>query len=515
METWILVEQNLEISVTLFILPKQTIATIKRNCDKFPHKALITENQPSLLLFRTESHIQACSLRDLIQDSPGKPYHYKNVPNGELIAKSEIVPNCHYEVIAKSQIVPSRDVMANSRNECLPSSFFGQPPQETGTQFLILSKSVRNGSVDFLFICVWKIVVIAERPGKDNVCKENKNKQSKYKRRKFGLEIRSKTKRKDYSDNQKMKVASQRGQIKARNGTHFGPKIKDISFGVNLFTYNTYQIYPLRFNSLTLVRYDSNYIGYSFTSSVYNGQYFNRSRCVETEVIATAFKMEQGNFYTGRWIAYEQTKHRIVRNTLYSILRIPERNRQGHSKRISCSLCDIVLHSQVFVSYLYISMVRNEVHTEFYREKRNFQVVFGAKLDMRVCTQQSDDRIQVIQGSVSKAKLLLSLPLSMSEKLVRREPSGDVRKSLDNFWYSDKLSNNNFLQATKHCIEPISLKMRENMSHGNEKRLVDHNKIQYYKNDVDYLSLTQSSSQIFILFSSTTPSPFIGPLERI
>ena len=160
-------------------------------------------------------------------------------------------------------------------------------------------------------------------------------------------------------------------------------------------------------------------------------------------------------------------------------------------------------------------MVRNEVHTEFYREKRNFQVVFGAKLDMRVCTQQSDDRIQVIQGTVSKAKLLLSLPLSMSEKLVRRKPSGDVRKSLDNFWYSDKLSNNNFLQVSEHCIEPISLKMRENMSHGNEKRLVDHNKIQYYKNNVDYLSLTQSSSQIFILFSSTTANPFLGLLERI
>ena len=53
------------------------------------------------------------------------------------------------------------------------------------------------------------------------------------------------------------------------------------------------------------------------------------------------------------------------------------------------------------------------------------------------------------------------------------------------------------------------------MSHGNGKRLVDHNKIQYYKNDVDYLSLTQSFSQIFILFSSTTARLFFDLLGRI
>ena len=367
-----MVEQKLDISEMLFILPKQRIPTIKRNSGNFPYIVVITENHPDLLLFRTESHIQACSPWDLIGDSPDKPYHQKIVPNKEIIPKSQIVPNQH--------------VMANSTGECLPSSFFDQCPQETGTQFIILSKSGRNGTVNILSICVWENVVIAERLERDNAYKENKYKQNKYKRRKFRLKIRPKMKRKDYNENQRIEVASKQGQIKARNGTHFGPKTKDlsfgmnllnatsfemnllraISFGVNLITCDTYQIQPPRLKSLTLVRCDTNYIGYSFTSSATNGQYCYRSRCVETEVTATLFKMEQNNFHTDCWIACEQTKHRLVRDILYTILQIPERNRQRHSKHISCSLCDIVLHSQMFDSFLYISMVRNDVHTELH-----------------------------------------------------------------------------------------------------------------------------------------------------
>merc|ERR1711879_890750 len=97
------VERDLEISVALFIPPKQTIATIKRNSDNFTHKALITENYQDLLLLRTESHIQACSPRDLIEDTPIKPYYQEIVLNSQVLAKSEIVPN--KPVIAKSQIV--------------------------------------------------------------------------------------------------------------------------------------------------------------------------------------------------------------------------------------------------------------------------------------------------------------------------------------------------------------------------------------------------------------------------
>ena len=115
--------------------------------------------------------------------------------------------------------------------------------------------------------------------------------------------------------------------------------------------------YPPRFVSLTIHRCDTNYIGYSFTSSFPSGQYCCRPQCSENKVIVTVPEIGEDNVYTDCCIACGQTKCCLVQDILYGVLQILKNDRQCCSKYIFCFLCDIVLYSQAFDSFLYMTLI--------------------------------------------------------------------------------------------------------------------------------------------------------------